>query len=233
MDVRLLGSTDVTGGTYSLALFGMLGTAVLLFLGTGWVARQWKLPVALAGLVALIAAAYYFEAREVWLAAKQAPVIYRYIDWLITVPLQVMTLYFFIAATARPPIGLFWRLLVVSIVMILARYMGEVDFMHSTLGFLIGIVGWLYILGEVFFGRLGDINAKNASEVARTGFFWLRLIVTVGWAIYPLCYFIARFTGGVDEGSLSIVYNLADFVNQILFGLIVLYVAVRESGSMR
>ena len=233
MDVKLLQATDITGGTFTLSLVGMLGTAVLLFLGTGWVARKWKLPVALAGLVALIACAYYFQAREVWLAAGQMPVIYRYVDWLITVPIQVITLYFFIATVATPPIGLFWRLLVVSIVMVLARYMGEVDFMHPTLGFLIGIVGWLYILGEIYFGKLGEINAKSAGETVQTGFFWLRLVVTIGWAIYPLCYFIASFAGGVDEGTLSVVYNLADFVNQILFGLIVLYAAMRDSASVR
>ncbi|MET1026710.1 MAG: bacteriorhodopsin, partial [Dongiaceae bacterium] len=85
MDVKLLQATDITGGTFTLSRVGMLGTAVLLFLGTGWVARKWKLPVALAGLVALIACAYYFQAREVWLAAGQMPVIYRYVDWLITV----------------------------------------------------------------------------------------------------------------------------------------------------
>jgi bacteriorhodopsin len=233
MEVKLLQSTDITGGTFTLSLIGMIGTAVLLFLGTGWVSRKWKLPVALAGIVALLASAYYWQAREVWLAAGQMPVIYRYIDWLITVPVQVLALYFFIATVARPPVGLFWRLLVVAIVMILARYMGEVDFMHPTLGFLIGIVGWLYILGEVYFGKLGEINSKSASETVQIGFFWLRLVVTVGWAVYPLCYFIASFAGGVDEGTLSIVYNLADFINQILFGLIILYAGVRESASAR
>jgi sensory rhodopsin len=233
MEAKMLQSTDVTGGTFSLALVAMLGTAVLLFLGTGWVAKKWKLPVALAGIVALMATAYYFQAREVWLAARQMPVIYRYIDWLITVPIQVVTLYFYMATVARPPVGLFWRLLVVAIVMILARYMGEVGFMHPTLGFLIGIVGWLYILGEVYFGKLGEINSKSASETVQIGFFWLRLVVTVGWAIYPLCYFISSFAGGVDEGTLSIVYNLADFVNQILFALLVLFAAVKESASSR
>jgi len=233
MDAKLLQSTDVTGGTFSIALIGMLGTAVLLFLGTGWVARRWKLPVALAGIVALLSTAYYLEARAVWLAASQMPVIYRYVDWIIVVPIQVLALYFFIGAVAKPPVGLFWRLLVVAVVMILARYMGEVDFMHPTLGFLIGIVAWLYILGEVYFGKLGEICSKQASETVQTGFFWLRLVVTIGWAVYPLCYFIGSFAGGVDEGTLSIVYNLADFVNQILFGLIILFAAARESASVR
>lgn len=232
MDVKLLQSTDVTGGTFALALIATIGTSVLLLLGTGWVAKRWKLPVALAALAAIAAAAYYLQARELWLATGQMPVIYRYVEWLITVPVQVLTLYFLIAAVDRPPVGLFWRLLVVAIVTIIARYMGEVGFMHPTLGFLIGIVGWLYILGEVYFGKLGEIN-NRAGDAVQTGFFWLRLIVTVGWAVYPLCNFIAGFAGGADEGTLSVVYNLADFVNLILFGLIVLYVAMQESTAAR
>jgi bacteriorhodopsin len=130
-------------------------------------------------------------------------------------------------------VGLFWRLLVVSAVMVLARYMGEVEFLNATLAFLIALALWLYILGEVFFGRLSEINARHSSEVVQLGFFWLRLIVSVGWAVYPLCYFIASFAGGVGEGPLSIVYNLADIVNEMLFGLIVLTVAMRESSSTR
>jgi bacteriorhodopsin len=233
MDVKVLQATDVTGGTFSLALAGMIAATALLLLGTGWVLRRWKLPVGLAGTVTLVAAAFYYEAGEVWLVAGQMPVIYRYVAWMITVPMQVLILYFYIGTMATPPVGLFWRLLVVSVVMVLARYMGEVGFLNATLSFLIALALWLYILGEVFFGRLSEINAKYSTEVVKQGFFWLRLIVSVGWAIYPLCYFIARFAGGVGEGRLSIVYNLADFVNQITFGLIVLTAAMRESASAR
>ncbi len=233
MDLKLLQSTDIIGGSFSLILAGTAGATVLQLLGTGWVARKWKLPVALAAIVTFVATLYYYQSREVWMAAGQMPVIYRYIAWMITMPVQVVTLYFFIGALGPLPTGLFWRLLVVAVVTVLARYMGEVGYMHSTLGFLIGIAGWLYILGEVFFGKLGEINARSGNETTQSGFFWLRLIVTVGWAVYPLCNFVASFAGGVDEGRLSIVYNLADVVNQIAFGLIVLTVAMRDSASAR
>jgi bacteriorhodopsin len=233
MEFKVLQSTDVTGGSFSLILIGMLGTTVLLFLGTGWVERKWKLTVALSGIVTLLSAAQYLQEYSAWLQTSQMPVIYRYMGWLITVPVQVLALYFFIGAIQAPPIGLFWRLLVVAVVTILARYMGEVEFMNPTLGFLIGIAGWLYILGEIFFGKLSEINTKNASETVQTGFFWLRLIVTVGWAVYPLCNFVASFAGGVDEGRLSIVYNLADFINQITFSLIILTVALKQSAPGR
>lgn len=233
MDAKLLQATDVIGGSFSLMLAASVGTTALLLLGTGWVARKWKLPVALAAVVTLIASLHYFQAREVWLATGQMPVIYRYVEWLLTMPVEVLALFFFIEALAPLPYGLFWRLLVVAVIVVISRYMGEVGFMHPTLGFLIGIAGWLYILGEVFFGRLSEVNARTGSETVQTGFFWLRLIVAVGWAVYPLCNFVATFAGAAGEGSLSVVYNLADVVNQIAFGLIILTVAVKESGPTR
>lgn len=233
MDVKALQPADIMGGSFGLLLAGSLAATVLLLLGTGWVQRKWKPSLALAAIVTLVATLFYFQAREIWTASGQLPVIYRYMDWLITMPVQVLALYCFAGALRRPSTGVFWRLLIVAVIMVLARYMGEVGFMHATLGFLIGIAGWLYILGEMYFGELGDISAKSGHEGAETGFFWLRLIITVGWAIYPLCNFIANFGGGVDEGQLVIVYNLADILNQIVFGMVILTVAMGEPASTR
>ena len=54
-----------------------------------------------------------------------------------------------------------------------------------------------------------------------TAFGAMRMIVTVGWAIYPLGYVFGYLTGGVDANSLNVIYNLADFINKIAFGLII------------
>jgi sensory rhodopsin len=233
MSTKLLQATDIASGTFSLLLVATLAATVLLLMGTGWVSKKWKLPVALAGLVTMVSALHYFEASQLWQASGQMPAIYRYIAWFVTMPLQVATLYFFVGAMNSLSIWLFWRLLVVSVVMVLARYLGETNLMYPTLGFLIGLVAWLYILGEVFFGRMGEVSAKSSNLSIHRGYFWLRLIVTVGWAVYPLCYFIAGFAGGVAENKLNIVYNLADLVNQIAFGLAILTAAMKDSGSNR
>lgn len=233
MNTKLLQATDIASGTFSLLLVTTVAATVLLVMGTGWVSKKWKLPVALAGMVTLVSALHYFEASQLWQASGQMPVIYRYIAWFVTMPLQVVALYFFIGAMAPLSTWLFWRLLVVAVVMVLARYLGETNLMYPTLGFLIGLVAWLYILGEVFFGRMGEVSAKSANFSVHRGYFWLRLIVTVGWAVYPLCYFVAGFAGGVAENKLNIVYNLADLVNQIAFGLTILTAAMKDSGANR
>jgi sensory rhodopsin len=233
MNTKLLQATDIASGTFSLLLVATVAATVLLMMGTAWVSKKWKLPVALAGMVTLVSALHYFEASQLWQASGQMPAIYRYIAWFVTMPLQVVALYFFIGAMAPLSAWLFWRLLVVAVVMVLARYLGETNLMYPTLGFLIGLVAWLYILGEVFFGRMGEVSAKSANFSVHRGYFWLRLIITVGWAVYPLCYFVAGFAGGVAENKLNIVYNLADLVNQIAFGLTILTAAMKDSGANR
>ena len=62
-----------------------------------------------------------------------------------------------------------------------------------------------------------------------TAFNALRIIVLVGWAIYPLGYVFGYMFNSVDPASLNIIYNLAEFVNKILFGLIIWNVATKDA----
>lgn len=222
-------TADLTAASYSAALFGLAATAVLLLLGTGWVARGWKIAVALSAIAALVGVGAVYEARAALAAAGQVPIVYHYVGWTVSMPLQIMALYFFALQTGKLGLGLFWRLVVVSILMVFVRYLGEAGLMHATLAFLIGLVFWLYILGELFFGRMDEAVRGSLNPPVQRGYFWLRLIVTVGWAIYPLGNFITSFGGYVDDGALSVAYNLADFLNRMAFGVAVLASAMLAS----
>jgi bacteriorhodopsin len=229
---KLIGMQDIASGTFALIMIATLAAAVLLLAGTAWVPRKWKVPLALSGIAALASAVHYLFAINVWLATNQMTMIYRYIGWFLTVPLQVVTLYFLARAVGPVPVGIFWRMLVAAVLMVLARFMGEADLMHSALGFLIGLVTWLYIIGEVFFGTMSKRISQEGSDSVRRGYFWMRLIITIGWGIYPLCYFIASYSGDAEIRYLMVTYNLADFVNLIAFGLIILAVGMKESVSI-
>jgi bacteriorhodopsin len=224
---------DVASATFILMTAAMTATTVLLLTGGGWISPRWRLPVALSSLVPLVGVMHYAMSTLVWLRTHDMPVVFRYSDWMIAMPVQAMTLYFVISTVATAPTGLFWRLLIASVAMVLARYMGETDLLYPTLGFLIGLILWLYMLGEYYFGRLSEINAKSASEPVQLGYFWLRLIVTVGWGLYPLAYLIVRLGNGADVAKLSVIYNLADLVNQIGFVLAVLSTAINDSAHSR
>jgi bacteriorhodopsin len=68
---------------------------------------------------------------------------------------------------------------------------------------------------------MDEAVSHSLDERAKRGFFWLRLIVTIGWAIYPLGNFITSFSGYQDTGALTIAYNLADILNRMAFGVAV------------
>ncbi len=91
------------------------------------------------------------------------------------------------------------------------------------------MIGWLYIIYEVFVGEASRINADSGNAACQSAFKTLRLIVTVGWAIYPIGYILGYMAGAVDDNSLNIVYNLADFVNKIAFGIAIWLAAIRDS----
>jgi bacteriorhodopsin len=233
MNASALLPRDVASATFLLMTAAMAATTVLLLISGHWVSPRWRLPVALSSLVPLVGVLHYGFSSLVWLQAHDMPVVFRYADWMIAAPVQVLTLYFVIQTVASAPTGLFWRLLIASVAMVLARYMGETDLLYPTLGFLIGLILWLYVLGELYFGRMAEINALSASDPVRFGFFWLRLIVTIGWALYPLSYLIVRLGDGADVAKISVIYNLADLINQIAFVLAVLATAINDSAHSR
>ncbi|MBT6356249.1 MAG: bacteriorhodopsin, partial [Nitrosomonadales bacterium] len=177
-----------------------------------------------AAMVTGIAAIHYFYMRGVWIDTGASPTVFRYVDWLLTVPLQIVEFYLILAAIAVVSISVFWRLLIASVVMLVAGYIGEVSAMGDGgslwSGFWIGMVAWLYIIWEVFKGEASQISASKGTVASKKAFNALRLIVTVGWAIYPIGYYLG-YTGSADAGTLNIVYNLADFVNKIAFGVVI------------
>ncbi len=221
--------TDIVGATFWLITIAMIATAAFLFLERRRVEDRWKTPVSAAGVVALISAINYFYLKDVWAATGAASTVYRFVDWQLTVPLQSVSFYLVLTAVVSVPAALFWRLLVASVVMIGSAYLGAAGYMSPTLGILIGVAGGLYILGEVYLGEASGLNSGSGNEAAQSAFNGMRLIVTIGWAIYPLGYFMEYLGGGVDEASLNVIYNLADFLNKIVFSLIIYRAAVRDS----
>ena len=82
---------------------------------------------------------------------------------------------------------------------------------------------------EIFSGEAGTAAAKSGNKAMSTAFSAMRMIVTIGWAIYPLGYLLGYLLGGVDANALNIIYNLADFVNKIAFGLVIWAAAMQNT----
>ena len=230
--VLILDPSDPVAISFWLISMAMVAATAFFFLERDRVSAKWKTSLTIAGLVTGVAAVNYFYMRGVWVAGEGSPTVLRYIDWLITVPLQIIEFYVILAAVTAVAVGLFWRLLVASIIMLVFGYMGETGAMGAALAFVIGMAAWLYIVYEVFAGEASKVSAESGNVASQTAFSALRIIVTVGWAIYPLGYAVV-FIGGLDaasiEGSMNLIYNLADFVNKIAFGMAIYVAAISDS----
>ena len=232
-DTALLASDDFVGNTFWIISMAMLAATVFFFMERGSVAQGWRTSVTVAGLVTGVAFIHYIYMRGVWVQTGDAPTVYRYIDWFITVPLQMIAFYLILTAVRKVPGSIFWRLLIGSLVMLIGGYLGEAGHINSTLGFIIWIAGWIYILYEIFSGEAGKAAAKSGNKGLVTAFSAMRMIVTIGWAIYPLGYLFGYLTGGIDVNSLNVIYNLADFINKIAFGIVIWTAAKQNTSSGR
>lgn len=228
-----LKADDYVGISFWLISMALVASTAFFFLETQRVAGKWKTSLTVSGLVTLIAAVHYFYMRDVWVLTGETPTVYRYIDWLITVPLLMIEFYLILRAITNVSGGVFWRLTIGTLVMLIGGYLGEAGYMNVTLGFVIGMVGWAYILYEIFAGEAGKIAAEKASPAVASAYSTMRWIVTIGWAIYPLGYFFGYMAGGADMESLNIIYNLADVLNKIAFGVIIWNVAVSQSEATK
>ena len=231
-----LESDDFVGISFWLISMALVAATAFFFMETQRVEGKWKTSLTVSGLVTLVAAVHYFYMRDVWIETGATPLVYRYIDWLITVPLLMVEFYLILRAITAVSGGVFWRLMIGSIVMLAAGYMGEAGYISAWLGFIVGIVGWAYILYEIFFGEAGKVAAEKAPESVQSAFSTMRWIVTIGWAIYPIGYFMGYFAGAGPEASsemLNIIYNLADVINKIAFGVIIWNVAVTETDKVK
>ena len=81
--------------------------------------------------------------------------------------------------------------------------------------------------------RADKVAAEGAPPSVQSAFNTMRLIVTIGWAIYPLGYFFGYMTGGVDANSLNLIYNVADVVNKIGFCLAIWAAATSQSEAAK
>jgi len=217
-----LDPNDPVAISFWIISISMVAATVFFLMESMNVGAHWKTSLNVGALVTLVAAVHYFYMREFWVQIHSSPILYRYIDWSITVPLQMIEFYLILSAV-QPDVskGMFLRLLFGTVAMLAFGYMGEAQFVNPLLGFIAGMLGWCFILFEIFAGEAGKVasGGGKVNKYVAESFSTMRFIVTIGWSIYPLGYFFGYLMGAVNDDVLNLVYNLADFVNKIAFCL--------------
>jgi bacteriorhodopsin len=205
----------------------MLAATVFFFVERSSVSDEWKLSMTVSGLITLIAAVHYYYMRDVWVSSYMSPTEFRYIDWILTVPLMCVEFYLLTKTGLS-------KMVSASIVMLVTGYFGEAS-VFSVFGSqspaiwgLISGLAYFYIVNEVYQGDVAKAAKKAGKKIENANGLLLKFVV-IGWGIYPLGYLIGTadgqwysFMGGlVDTDARDLVYNVGDAINKIGFGLVV------------
>jgi len=226
-----LNPNDPVAISFWIISISMVAATVFFLMESNSVGYHWKTSMNVGALVTLVAAVHYFYMREFWIQIGSSPIVYRYIDWSITVPLQMVEFYLILSAV-KPDIGagMCARLFLGTVAMLAFGYAGEAGIINAWIGFIFGMAGWGFILYEIFMGEAGSVSGGVSAHV-KSAFDTMRFIVTVGWSIYPLGYFFGYLLGSVDDKALNLVYNLADFINKIAFCLAIWASAKKDTAE--
>ena len=85
-----LSESDFTAVSFWIISIAMIAATVFFYAEAATVRSHWKTSLHVGGLVTLVAGVHYMYMREYWVAVGRSPIVYRYIDWSITVPLQMI-----------------------------------------------------------------------------------------------------------------------------------------------
>ena len=114
--------------------------------------------------------------------------------------------------------------------MLVGGLLGEMGAINEVVGFVIGMIGWLYVVYLIFAGGAAKASSESNNAAVQSAFNSMKLIVLVGWAIYPIGYIIGNMidvTNGTQ--TMNIIYNFADLINKTAFGLVIWAAAKQDS----
>merc|ERR1712134_224564 len=123
----------------------MIAATAFFFAEAATVQAHWKTSLHVGALVTLVAGVHYFYMREYWVQIHKSPIVYRYVDWSITVPLQMIEFNLILKAAGKDTsAAMFWKLLIGTVVMLSFGYLGETQVINPKLGFAGGLAGWAF-----------------------------------------------------------------------------------------
>merc|ERR1712087_1026813 len=97
-----LNEHDYTAVSFWIISIAMIAATVFFYAEAATVKSHWKTSLHVGGLVTLVAGVHYMYMREYWVAVGRSPIVYRYIDWSITVPLQMIEFNLILKAAGKP-----------------------------------------------------------------------------------------------------------------------------------
>ena len=228
--------------SFAIAAFG--ASTVFFFAQRSQVAPAYKTARTLSGLVCLIA--FYHHLRmfesfnnaytliygEVMVSGIRFDVTYRYLSWLLTVPLLLLQLVLVMRLSKEETYSRGMKLVLAAIVMVLLGYLGEGSVTFSQLGdrwvyWLLAMIPFSYILYNLVIA-LTPLILKQPKSVQNL-ISNTRWLLIVSWAFYPIIYLFPMFNQEASYVGIQVGYTLADVLSIGIFGVMIYMIAQRKS----
>jgi bacteriorhodopsin len=228
---------------FSLGLVSMLATTVYTLVSQNRVLPKYRNALVMSSMVTFIAAYHYYRIFNSFSESSADQVVnvsgaqgsfneaYRYVDWLLTVPLLLVEVIAVLALAAAVAKSLIMRLVPASAAMIALGYPGEISTDQNTqvLYGVLSTIPFIYILYVLFVELTKSLDRQPAGVAETVG--RLRLLLIATWGVYPIAY-IFNIVG--DESASSFVaiqvgYTIADILAKCVFGLTILKIARMKS----
>jgi bacteriorhodopsin len=228
--------------SFAIATFG--ASTVFFFAQRSQVAPAYKTALTLSGLVCIIA--FYHHLRmfesfndaytllygEVMATGTQFNVAYRYIGWLLTVPLLLLQLVLVMRLSKEETYSRGAKLVFAAILMVILGYLGEGSVTLSQLGnrwvyWTLAMIPFLYILYCLIKGLGPSIlkQPKNVQSLVSNS----RWLLIISWAFYPVIYLFPMINQEASYVSIQVGYTIADVLSIGIFGVMIYMIAQRKS----
>ena len=245
MEALTAGQASLVYNAFSFGIATFAAATLFFWFGRSQVSHHYKTALTVTGLVTFIAFYHYWRIFESWGEAYQVMggVVtetgaefnraYRYVDWLLTVPLLLVELILVMRLSRAETVSKSLKLGGAAALMILLGYPGEVSGGIDSTRLLWGALSmspFLYIVAALY-SSLGDAISRQPEEVR--GLIRLARNLTVAsWFFYPVVYFlpfVLSLSGGTTIAAIEVGYTIADITAKAVFGLVIYAIAVRKS----
>lgn len=229
----------------SFTIAAMLAAFIFFTGARSQVGAKYRPALLVSSLVVAIAGYHYFRIFNSWEEAftltngvyqpsgKPFNDAYRYVDWMLTVPLLLIEL---VAVLALPLVereGLFGKLAIAAFLMIVLGYPGEVASDNTTRAIwgTLSTIPFIYILA-ILWGKLGAVIPKQPARV-QVLMKNIRLLLIATWGFYPITYMMPMF--GIERGSsivgIQVGYAISDVLAKAFYGVMIYWIAYAKSEA--
>ena len=243
MEVLSAGQYSLVYNSFSFAIAVMGAATVFFFLSRSQVSPPYRTALTVTGLVTMIALYHYVRIFASWDATytlvdgtmKQTGVkfndAYRYVDWLLTVPLLLIELILVMRLSPSETRAKATKLGLLAALMVLLGYPGEISSDPGTrwIWWTLAMVPFTIIVYDLYVGLKASIAAQP--KEARGLVSAARSLTVVSWLFYPVVFIFPMigFTGGAATTAVQVGYTVADVVAKAVFGVLIYMIAARKS----